>query len=169
MVKPYRIAVTGHRNLGDEPTVQFVTQAFHDILAQAQREYTEGVVALSGLAEGADTLFAEAALELGIPIEAVIAYQGFIEDFPPGPARERYQNLLAKCQFVHQLPYRERSDEAYLAAGHWLVDHCDLLVAAWNGESAAGKGGTGDVVLYALQKGRLIEHIHTIEHIIRRI
>ena len=52
MTSPYRIGVTGHRTLGDQVTVQFVTQAFHDLLLQAQREHPEGVIALSGLAEG---------------------------------------------------------------------------------------------------------------------
>lgn len=169
MAKLYRIAVTGHRNLGDKATVQFVAQAFQNLLAQAKREHPNEVVALSGLAEGADTLFSEIALQLGVPVDAVIAYQGFIEDFAPGSARERYQKLLAQCQAVHQLPYPRRSDEAYLAVGHWLVAHCDLLVAAWNGRPAAGKGGTGDVVVYAKQQRRPVQHLHTIKHLIQNI
>jgi hypothetical protein len=165
MTSPYRIGVTGHRTLGDQATVQFVTQAFHDLLLQAQREHPEGVIALSGLAEGSDTLFAEAALALGIPLEAVIAYEGFEEDFPTGSALQRYQHLLEQCQAVHRLPFHERSDDAYLAVGRWLVDNSDLVLAAWNGQSAAGKGGTGDVVAYAQQVGRPVVHIHTTKHI----
>jgi hypothetical protein len=167
MSAPYRIGVTGHRTLGDQTTVQFVTQAFRDLLSQAQREHPAEVVALSGLAEGSDTLFAETALARGIPLEAVIAYEGFEEDFPPGSARQRYQYLLERCQAVHRLPFHERSDDAYLAVGQWLVDHSDLVLAAWNGQSAAGKGGTGDVVAYAQQVGRPVVHIHTSEHTIK--
>jgi hypothetical protein len=167
MTAPYRIGVTGHRTLGDQTTVQFVTQAFRDLLLQAQQEHPAGVIALSGLAEGSDTLFAEAALALGIPLEAVIAYKGFEEDFPSGSARQRYQHLLEQSPAVHWLPFHERSDDAYLAVGQWLVDHSDLILAAWNGQSAAGKGGTGDVVAYAQQVGRPVVHIHTIEHIIK--
>lgn len=167
MTDPYRIGVTGHRHLDDQAAVQFVRQAFHDLLAQAQREHLTGVIALSGLAEGCDTLFAEAAVALGIPLEAVIAYDGFEKDFPPGLARERYQQLLAQCQAVHRLPFHERSDEAYLAVGHWLVDHSDLVLAAWNGQPAAGKGGTGDVIAYAQQIGRPVVHIHPAERTIQ--
>lgn len=167
MTRPYRIGVTGHRNMGDQATVQFVMQTFHELLTQAQREHPTGVVALSGLAEGSDTLFAEAAVALGIPLEAVIAYDGFENDFPPGSARERYQHLLKQCQAVHRLPFRERSDEAYLAVGHWLVDHSDLMLAAWNGQPAAGKGGTGDVAAYAQRVGRPVVHIDTTEHTIK--
>jgi hypothetical protein len=42
----------------------------------------------------------------------------------------------------------ERSD-AYLEAGVRTVDECDLLLAVWNGEPAAGRGGTGEIVAYA--------------------
>ena len=59
----YRIAVTGHRDLGDEKTVQFVQDTFHIILMQTQHNHPAGVVALSGLAEGSDTLFRGACLK----------------------------------------------------------------------------------------------------------
>src|SRR5947209_16377965 len=98
MSTDYRIAVTGHRNLGDQVTVQFVTEAFRTLLAKEQREHSGGITALSGLAEGSDMLFAEAALDLDIPLEGVIAYEGFENDFEPGPARERYCHLLKRCQ-----------------------------------------------------------------------
>ena len=119
-------------------------------------------VALSALAEGADTLFAEAALELGVPLEAVTPFKRYIEDFE-GQAQEHYQRLLAQAQVEHRLPHAERSDEAYLAGGLWVVDHCNLLVVVWNGQPAAGKGGTGDVVDYARQVVRPYIHIHTVE------
>ena len=169
MTTPYRIAVTGHRSLGDQATVQFVTEAFHSILTKVLGEHPEGVIAFSGLAEGSDELFAETALELGIPLEAIIAYEGFENDFEPGLAREHYQLLLKRCKMIHQLAFHERSDDAYTAVGQWLVEHSDLLVAAWNGEPAAGKGGTGDVVDYARREGRIVMHVHTIEHLVKTL
>jgi hypothetical protein len=169
MAPCYRIAVTGHRNLGDSDTVQFVTHAFQLLLAQAQQAHPAGVVALFGVAAGADMLFAEAALALGIPLDAVIAYEGFIADFPPGPLREHYLHLLARCRTVSTLPFRQRSDAAYMAVGCRLADTCDLLLAAWNGQPAAGHGGTGDVVAYARQIGRPVIHVDTTGHSIRHL
>lgn len=169
MIRPYRVAVTGHRYLGGQSTVQFVAHTFHTLLAQAQRDHPAGVVALFGVAEGADMLFAEAAIDLGIPLNAIIAYEGFVEDFPPGPLRERYQYLLARCRNVATLPFTRRSDAAYMAAGRWLVSNCDLLLAAWNGQPAAGPGGTGDVVAYARRMNRPVIHIHTTGHVVRHI
>ncbi len=40
-----------------------------------------------------------------------------------------------------------------MAAGVWMVDRSDRLVAIWDGKPAAGLGGTGDVVAYALERG----------------
>jgi hypothetical protein len=169
MAQCYRIAVTGHRNLGDSDTVQFVAHAFQLLLAQAQQAHPAGVVALFGVAAGADMLFAEAALALGIPLDAVIAYEGFIADFPPGPLREQYLHLLAHCRNVSTLPFRQRSDAAYMAVGCRLADNCDLMLAAWNGQPAAGHGGTGDVVAYARYIGRPVIHIDTTRHSIRHL
>src|SRR5688572_16250183 len=80
---PYYVAVTGHRDLQNRATIRFVTLAFHTILEQVQRNHPEGVVALSALAEGSDTIFAEIAFDLGIPLEAIAAYDSLVEDFPP--------------------------------------------------------------------------------------
>lgn len=167
MAVPYRIAVTGHRSLGSQTTVQFVARAFHIILSQVQYEHPAGVVALFGMAEGADTLFAEAALNLEIPLDAILAYEDFMQDFPPGSVRKRYQRLLDRCRTVHTLPFQQRSNDAYMAVGRWLADYSNLLLAAWNGKPAAGKGGTGDVVAYAQHIGRSVMHLHTTEHTIR--
>ncbi len=47
------------------------------------------------------------------------------------------------------LPDQIERNEAFLDAGILTVDRCDVLVVYWNGEEAAGTGGTGDVVAYA--------------------
>lgn len=163
---PYRIAVTGHWSLGDAATVAFVTQAFAALLAQLLREHPEGLVALSGLALGADTLFAEAALALGIPLEACIANSAAIEKYAPGPERDQHFRLRVRSRHVLELPFAERSAESYLALGRWLVDNSDLLLAAWNGEAPAKLGGTGDVVAMARAAGKPVLHIHTRERTI---
>lgn len=163
---PYRVAVTGHWNLGDAATVAFVTQAFAALLAQLLREHPEGLVALSGLALGADTLFAEAALAQGIPLEACIANSAAIEKYPPGPERDQHFRLRARSRHVNELPFTERSAESYLALGRWLVDNSGLLIAAWNGEAPAKPGGTGDVVAMAIAAGRPVLHVHTVRRTI---
>ncbi len=44
-------------------------------------------------------------------------------------------------------------EDGYLAAGQRVVDSSDLMLALWNGQPSAGKGGTADVVHYATERG----------------
>lgn len=156
------VAVTGHCQIGDAATVHFVEQALTLLLAQLQGACPGGIVALSGLAAGADTIFAETALALGIPLEACLACTDIVENFPPGPERERFFGLLVRSRRVHRLPFTERSNIAYMALGHWLVDSSDVVIAVWNGLPAVALGGTGDVVAYAVECGRPVIHVHTV-------
>jgi hypothetical protein len=158
----YAVAVTGHCAL-DARARRIAQRVVPVVLARLRRIHGDGLVALSGLAEGADTIFAEAALTLGLPLEACLASADIAENFAPGPQRERFARLVACSRTVHQLSFAERSNAAYMALGHWLVDSSDLLIAVWNGLPAAGLGGTGDVVDYARLRGHPTLHIHTRE------
>ena len=164
--QPFYVAVTGHCRLGDSATMEFVAAAFDRLLMQLQHDHPADLVALSGLAEGADTLFAEAALARGIALEVCLACTDVIENFTPGAARDQHLMLRERSRRIHTLPFTERSNAAYMALGHWLVDTSDLLIAAWNGLPALAEGGTGDVVAYARQQGRPLIHIHTVQRTI---
>lgn len=164
--QPFVIAVTGHRDLRTEATVAFVTEAFDVLLQRLKAEHPQGLIGLSGLAEGADTLFAEMVLQHQLPLEAIIAHAELLHDFAPGPARARYLHLRARSRAVHELPFAHRSVEAYIGLARRLVDSCDLLLAAWNGLPPIDEGGTGGVVTYARQCGKPITHIDTICHTI---
>ena len=164
--QPFYVAVTGHSQLGDSATTRFVASTFDMLLAQLQHDHPAGLVALSGLAAGADTLFAEAALARAIALEACLACAELIENFTPGAARDHHLMLRKRSRRIHTLPFTERSNAAYMALGRWLVDTSDLLIAAWNGLPAVAEGGTGDVVAYARQQGRPVIHIHTVQRTI---
>lgn len=156
----FRIAIVGHRQLRDVTVTQFVTAQCLRVLRQMQAQYGS-VIAISALAEGADSLFAEAALTLGVPLEIVRPFDEFVDDFPPGPRRDSYERLRAVARHETRLPFVTRSDEAYKAAMRWLVDHCDILVAVWDGQPAAGVGGTGDAVRYARNIEKKLIHVDT--------
>ncbi len=162
-----RIGFSGHQQLGDETTRQFVAQQLKELLTKYQQwaqEHRQEMLVYSALAMGADQLFVKTALELGIPVEVVIPCARYEEIFSTEEARSEYRQLLEAAQQVHRLPSHECSDEAYLAAGQWIVDHSDLLIVVWNGYPAAGKGGTADVVSYARSIGRPFIHVHTRKH-----
>src|SRR6266567_4389972 len=167
----FRIGFSGHQQLSDEATVQFVSQHLRDLLAtyrQMARDKGQEIVACSALALGADQLFVKTALELGIPVEVVIPCAKYAEIFSTPETLDEYHRLLNSCQDVHSLPFDDCTDDAYLAAGHWLVDHCDVVILVWNGYPAAGKGGTADIASYARLLGRPFIHIHTRLHAVKQ-
>jgi hypothetical protein len=146
-----RIGVTGHRDIPGDAR----EDVRRGILAQLRGgPRSEVAEALSCLAAGADQMFADLALDCAIPVTAVIPgvpdYEGSLDS---EEARAAYHRLLKACAGLARLPFEPSDEEAYLAAGRWIVDHCDLLVAVWDGRPARGRGGTGDIVAYARQSG----------------
>jgi len=151
--------------------MQFVSQQLHDLLVtyrQMARDKGQEAVACSALAMGADQLFVKTALELSIPVKVVIPCAKYAEIFSTSEALDEYHRLLNSCQEVHSLPFDECSEDAYLAAGHWIVDHSDLVILVWNGYPAAGKGGTADIASYLRLVGCPFVHVHTRLHTVKQ-
>jgi hypothetical protein len=105
--------------------------------------------ALTCLAAGADQLFADIALDSGVPVTAVIPGMDYEAHLDDDAARAGYRRILGACANRVELPPEPTHEEAYFAAGRWIVDHCDRLIAVWDGRPSRGLGGTGDVVAYA--------------------
>ncbi|WP_067971764.1 hypothetical protein [Nocardiopsis trehalosi] len=143
-----RIAVTGHRGLPAD-VERTVDTALRGLLTPMGA----GLVGLSCLADGADTLFARAVLAAGGAIEAVVPAAGY-RDALPAAHRPVYDALLAAAARVHRLPHPASTSDAHLDAGRFLVEHCDELVAVWDGAPARGRGGTADIVADARRRGR---------------
>jgi hypothetical protein len=137
----------------------------HQMLPEIVRAYAEPtiiallvcqpkpVIGLSSLAEGADQLFAEAVLRSGGTLHVVVPAQGY-EDTFRGTARQTYHRLLAAADTMTTLEYDKPCEQAYDAAGRFIVEHCDLLIALWDGQPARGLGGTADAVAHARRLGR---------------
>ena len=144
-----RIGCTGHQGLSAS-TRRNVAAAVAGVVA-GQSDDT--LVGYTSLAEGADQAFAFAVLAAGGQLHAVIPSQGYAETFATDEARDSYAALVKLATDTTLLPFSEPSEDAYLAAGHAIVERCDLLIAVWDGQRAVGKGGTGDVVAYAKKLG----------------
>ena len=155
----FRIGIVGHRYLSSAETIAFVTDQSLSALKQVQAEHSE-VVALSAIAEGADTLFAEAALTLDIPLEIVRPFGDYAADFETLESKTRYDELRAAARSELTLTYDERSNVAYEAAMNWIVKQSDLLLVAWDGLPAEGAGGTGDAVKQAVQLNKPWLHLN---------
>jgi hypothetical protein len=62
--------------------------------------------------------------------------------------------LLSEAEHVGVISERSRREDSYLDCGMETVNHCDLLIAFWDGEPARGRGGTAEIVGYARDLGQ---------------
>jgi hypothetical protein len=143
-VKRRRVAITGHRDLSAETGVT-ISRAFDEYLSRYGP-----VVAVSSLAEGADQLWARAALRHGGELDAIVPsheYRGRRVDIAG------YDGLVAAASRVTRLPWPEDGPHAHMAASLVMVERSDLMLAVWDGKPARSFAGTADVVGYARQVG----------------
>ena len=141
----FRLGIVGHRYLRDDRTGAFISHESSRILKKTQASHDE-IVALSAIAEGADTLFAEAAIELNIPLEIVRPFKSYPADFETTSSRSRYEKLRAAARKEVSLAFEHRSDLAYQAAMDWIIAESNLLLVAWDGRPVISPVGTGAVV-----------------------
>lgn len=141
----FSLGIVGHRYLAGAERISFVTESCFAILTRLRAKH-ENLNVISAIAEGADTILAEKAIELNIPLDIVRPFEEYAMDFATPSAKQRYERLRSIARSETILNYSRRSDAAYLAGMHWIVDNCNLLVAVWDGSAARGLGGTGDAV-----------------------
>lgn len=141
------IGVTGHQAM-PAVALEHAERELRGLLADQP-----ALSAMSSLAAGADQLFARLVLEAGGALHVVIASHGYEQILDP-PDLASYRELRAAAAETTVLDFAEPGEPAYHAAGLYIVDHCDLLAAVWDGQPARGLGGTGDIVHYARAVGR---------------
>lgn len=146
------VGFTGHRLLKDAAGVQRVIA---EVLTELRAEKNVEWLGLSSIAEGADMLFARTALRLGFGWEAVLPLPPaeFRNDFRPEVWVE-VEGLLAYAEQARVIGERSHRDDAYLDCGMETVNHCDVLLAVWDGERSRGRGGTAEIITYARDLGR---------------
>ncbi|MGW0391998.1 hypothetical protein ACWDYJ_14135 [Streptomyces sp. NPDC003042] len=144
-----RIGVSGHRSIPTE-VLGHVKQGLRSVLGAHQGP----LEVLSSLADGADQLFADIALECGADLTVVIPSGDYEETFEDPDALAGYRRLKRRATQEVRMAFPRSTDEAYYAAGTYIADSCDRLVAVWDGLPARGHGGTGEIVAYARALGK---------------
>jgi len=122
------------------------------------------VTLLSSLAEGADRLVALEVLKVpGSILEVVLPLEreDYMQDFESVESKREFEELFSCARSVRRVAQKHSRNEAYEQAGRYIVDHCDVLIALWDGKPAAGQGGTAEIVEYARKKNRPLIWIHT--------
>jgi hypothetical protein len=171
------VGVTGHRaEVLAEGTVPVLRKRIRDVLEEIARSGRALLDAerncfaaleprlrfVSPIADGADQIAAEVALELGWDLQAILPFKrsDYRASLANGGARERFDALLARADCILELPGNpDHSLDAYVMTGRATVAHCDMLIAIWDGLPPRGRGGTGEVVQLALTRGTAIIHV----------
>jgi len=159
-----------------------ITKLFdHDSLNLLNKNLTTPVTysVLTPLAEGADRLIAETVMEYDALSCVEVVLPLTLSDYKKtfnNPDDPRFFELYNKARYVKQLRnHNLESDpgisqntsetnienriekarkEAFEKAGRHIVNHCDVLIAIWDGKKSQGIGGTKDIIEYAISKKR---------------
>ena len=156
------IAVTGHRDLVDRElgAIEAGVQSFFQELAAAYPGLP--LELLSPLAVGGDQLAARVALRMGIPLVAVLPMElaEYEKDFSEPESLEEFRATLEQAERVICLPPAPGNGPApyegqarqiqYAQVGAFLSNHCQVLLALWDGKEGQLLGGTGQVVRFHL-------------------
>ena len=141
---------------------------------------------LTPLAEGADRLVAETVMEYDamscIEVVLPLTLSDYKKTFN-NPDDPGFFELYNKARYVKQLrSHNLESDPgiirnatetnienrieiarqvAFEQAGHYIVNHCHVLIALWDGKKSRGIGGTYEIIEYAISEKRPIIIIST--------
>lgn len=148
-----RIGVTGHRIITNQEKIEAGIKQVIDMLTLSYQERKWEII--SALAEGADCLFVEEAMnQLQAELVTVLplSVDDYLEEFHNPPNTIIFNKLLSNAKKIIKIKQQSSKEDAYLAAGTYVVNNCDILVAIWDGQTALGVGGTGDIVALARQR-----------------
>lgn len=145
------IGVTGHRRVTDK---EAVLQGIDTALNKIQEVFPNPFALYSALAEGADHMVADRALSLldiNLIVPLPLPLTDYLADFSH-ESQEEFNTILTRADQVVELPLQATREAAYEAAGHYILEHIDVLIAVWDGQPAHGQGGTGQIVSKARQR-----------------
>src|SRR5579862_5416097 len=164
---PLVIGVTGHRDLrpGDlDDLKNQVRQIFQDLRDSYP---STPFILISSLAEGADRLVAEVALEPASRARLVVPLpmpQALYEmDFNPADSLEEFRSLLAQADYRFTIPLPPgvteddivepgpARDYQYELQGAYLAHQSQILIALWDGVDSGKTGGTSEVIKFQTQ------------------
>lgn len=155
-----KIAITGHRpnklwgyNLNADKykiLSNKILEIFND---------NEGSYAISGMALGVDTLYAQTILDLKllrpeVKLECAIPCRNHSSKWFKESVTV-YNDILSKADKVTLVSDCEYNPSVMQRRNEYMVDQCDLLIAVWDGSS----GGTGNCVKYAERIGKSVIRI----------
>jgi len=159
---PLVVAITGHRDICPED-VESLEKAVGDILLKLQRDYpSTPLTMLSPLAEGADRLAARVALKCGarLIVPLPMPREDYLQDCQTDESRAEFVELLEQAELHFELHLVHGTTESaiksdnterahqYAHVGAYIVQHCQVLIALWDGVGSSAEGGTAEIVKF---------------------
>lgn len=159
---PLVVGITGHRDICPED-VESLEQGIKDVLSKLQKDYPHTpLTLLSPLAEGADRLAARVALQCGarLIVPLPMPREDYLQDFESEQSREEFTELLEQADLHFELHLVHGTSEntiksatpdrshQYAHVGAYIVRHCQVLIALWDGIESTAEGGTAEIVKF---------------------
>lgn len=155
------VGVTGHRNLlaSETPALK---QKVREFFLRLRAEYPDLTLQLiTPLAEGADRLVTDVAVDLGIDLLIVLpmSVDEYGQDFSSELAVETLRETVDAARVIQLPPVPPDMETAgilsdrqrqYAQLGVFISNHCQVLLALWDGKHTKEVGGTAGVVNYHL-------------------
>ncbi len=166
--EPLTVGVTGHRpaRLVGVDTAVLAAQICATLEAFADAAGHDRKFRLvSSLAEGADSIAAGVALQMGWQLDVTLPFDRVrnAQDFPDSDALAALDALLLRADSVFELCSgcleAEPASTAYERAGRVMLAQCDVLLAVWDGKPAQGRGGAAQIVAEAVLQGVPVLHV----------
>lgn len=156
--KSWTVGAFGHRILATRRKDLYAYSQCYGLLKTLKNRF-EQITALTPAAEGADTIFSEAALAAGVPVEMIQPFSTYDQDFLNLESKERYDRLKNTAKTKINVHFKDRCPAAYRKAMEWVIFKSNLIVAVWDGRQLGADGGTWQAVQLAQNMCKPLIHI----------
>jgi hypothetical protein len=154
----FTIGVTGHRDVAKQ-SYKLLRRTLETQLQDIQNRFsTLPVEIICGLAEGADILVAQVALEMGIHVRAILPMplEQYKEDFSEAGLKEFEEIISHQGVELTEIPISVEQnlnrDSQYVLLKDYIFRRSNVLLALWDNQATGLPGGTSDVVLEYLSE-----------------
>jgi hypothetical protein len=167
---PFNLGVSGHRDLNPDDAERLRSEVTGFLSDLKSRLPDTEIHIIVGMAAGADLMVAQAGLDLGLEVDAVLPMPlaHYREDFAPQDLtilerllenpRVRRVELLSEHALTGHGTTGTSRDGLYENLSQALIRRSSLLLALWDGSASHLPGGTADTVLRFL--GVRTERVH---------
>ena len=138
-----KVGVTGHRDLSDFHQSELRTEIFQEL--KKLKHGHDHYVILDSIAVGADLLCAQIGIELGYELICPLPFAGYRDDFLNEDLK-LFDELIKQASRSFVVSDGADKDAAYLTAGEYIAENCDVLIAIWDGQPQQSICGTAAVV-----------------------